>query len=315
MIVLIFSLGQVEAKKEKITFKSKTVRTFANILDGLDNDQDVEVWGFLEMPSAGWGKKIEGKVPAIIFVHGAGGINPKRHPQWLELIRKQKIASFQLDCFNPRGFKTAKAEKINVSAASMVVDAYMAMQALAKDPRIDPNRIGLMGESKGGSTALYAMWKPVHDAINVGTFKLHVGLYHSCPEFEKFEFTEAPLLSLMAEKDNLIPVEPAKNLHEKLKAIGYDSKIVIYPDSYHCFDAHYDVHALSDLHSLEDCRLRMEADGDLRETTSGKEIYTDADPYIKCWKPGAKVGRNDKAARDSKKQFKEFVTRVFKLSS
>ena len=71
MIVLILPFGQAEAKKEKITFKSKTVTTLANILDGLDEkDKDVDVWGFLEMPSAGWGKKIEGnglqRFPAVM---------------------------------------------------------------------------------------------------------------------------------------------------------------------------------------------------------------------------------------------------------
>jgi len=314
--LVVFLFSPAFAKKEKITFKSKTVTTFANILDGLDDkDKDVEVWGFLEMPSAGWGKKIEGKVPAIIFVHGASGINPKRHPQWLQAIRKQKMASFQIDCFKPRGFKSAKAQKMNVSAADMVVDAYMAMQALAKDPRIDPNRIGIMGESKGGSTALYAMWKPVRDAINVGTFGLHIGLYHLSPEFETFEFTGAPILSLLGEKDNYIPSAPAKDLFKKLEAIGYDAKVVIYPKAHHVFDAHYDVQTISDAYSMEDCRWKLEADGDFREMTSGKEIYTDKDPYTKCWKKGAKVGRNNKAKRDSKKQFKAFVARVFNISS
>ena len=313
--LIAFLLTPAFAKKEKITFKSKTVTTFANILDGLDEkDKDVEVWGFLEMPSAGWGKKIEGKVPAIIFVHGAGGINHKRHPQWLKEIRKQKMASFQIDCFKPRGFKKAGAQKQNVTNADMVVDVYMALQVLSNDPRIDKDRIGIMGESKGGLTMLFAMWKPVRDAINVGTFGLHIGLYHISPEFETFEFTGAPILSLLGEKDNFTPSAPAKDLFKKFEEIGYDAKVVIYPGAYHCFDASYDVHATND-YSLEDCRWELEADGDFRELTSGLETYTDKDPFTKCWKKGAKVGQNSKAKSDSKKQFRAFVTRVFKTGN
>ena len=316
MIVLILPFGQAEAKKEKITFKSKTVTTFANILDGLDEkDKDVEVWGFLEMPSAGWGKKIEGKVPAVIFVHGSGGINPKRHDQWLSEIRKQKMASFQIDCYKPRGFTKAMPEKMDVTTADMVVDVYMALQVLSNDPRIDKDRIGIMGASKGGAVTLFAMWKPVRDAINVGTFGLHVGLYHVSPEFETFEFTGAPILSMLGEKDDYTPSEPAKDLFKKLEAIGYDAKVVIYPKAYHCFDADYDVTTANDSYSLYDCRWKLEADGDLIELTSGLEIYTDKDPYTKCWKKGAKVGKNDKTKSDSKKQFKAFVSRVFKLDS
>jgi acetyl esterase/lipase len=47
-------------------------------------------------------------------------------------------------------------DQTQLSRLNMVVDAYRGLNLLAQDPRVDPNRIAVMGFSRGAQSALYS---------------------------------------------------------------------------------------------------------------------------------------------------------------
>jgi predicted esterase len=64
----------------------------------------------------------------------------------------------------------------------MMVDAYRALAMLAQHERIDPNRIAIMGFSKGAIAALYSSKERFRKsyALRNMEFAAHIGMYAPC---------------------------------------------------------------------------------------------------------------------------------------
>ncbi|UCF84444.1 MAG: dienelactone hydrolase family protein [Desulfobacteraceae bacterium] len=300
------------AKEGKIKFKSNNCYDYSNILDGPEDDPQVEVFGYLKIP-----KNADEKVPAIVFVHGAGGPS-KKHKQWLNRLNKMGIATFRLNCFKPRGVISTVGNLTRVTSSMMVVDSYNALKLLSEHQKIDRNRIGIMGGSKGGRTALMAAWEPIREAMmdNELKFALHVCIYPGCVDFEEPEMTGAPILILAGEKDNWTPVQPCFDMSEKLMEAGYDVKVIAYPGAYHSFDADYEVKEIDFAWSYEKCRFCIMKNGETFETTSGLSMSdpkTKTEAFKKCAKRGPKAGQNSKACKQALNDMSVFVTSIFGL--
>ncbi|MCD4741963.1 MAG: dienelactone hydrolase family protein [Desulfobacteraceae bacterium] len=316
VLVIVFSVSITNTvwawgnKKEKIKFMSKDLDYYADVLDGIENGKDIEIFGKLTIP-----KKVSKKeqIPCMIYMHGSGGYNTKRNFPWLDMFHDMGIATFKIDSFTARGVTNTTGKQESVSSPEMAVDVYKALEVMSNHPRIDKNRIGIIGNSKGGIVSLITKWSPLKDAIGVKeTFALHISLYGLAMEFEPFEFTDAPLLGLVGEKDNWIPAEPWTPMIEKMNNDGYDAEVVIYKNAHHAFDAEYDVKKTKEGHSYANCRFKLYNDGRIIETTTGLNGIP-GEEKCRCETSGVMIGSNSKAKKASKIKAAEFVTRVFKL--
>ena len=83
----------------------------------------------------------------MVLVHGAGGMG-LLHERWVQEFNSIGIASFLLDSFSGRGIVSTINYQSQLDSLTMMVDAYRALGILAKDPRIDPTRIAVMGFSQ-----------------------------------------------------------------------------------------------------------------------------------------------------------------------
>jgi dienelactone hydrolase len=301
-------------KSTTIKFATKDLGDFPDVLDGIENGKDIEIYGKFTIPKEA---PKEGKIPCMIYVHGSGGGFTKsaiaRIDPWLEMFHDMGIATFKLNCFKARGVKSTAKKQLDVTTGEMVVDAFKALEVMANHPRIDKNRIGIIGESKGGSVSLYTHWKPFLNVMNTKEkFALHISLYAMANDFKPFEFTDAPILSLVGEKDNWVPPETWIPLIQSFKDHGHDAEVVVYKGAYHAFDASYSLQHIKHADSYTDCRVVMFEDGRMLETTTG--LY-DREGLDKCKNStsGAKVGSNSAANKASKIKAAEFVTRVFHL--
>ncbi len=104
----------------------------------------VNIVGHLFMPQS------SGKVPAVLLMHGSGGIYDAMLDYWPKLLNAQGIAVFSLDRFGPRGVKSTAEDQSQVPFAADVADAFAALRLLASHPGIDAKRIAIMGFSRGG---------------------------------------------------------------------------------------------------------------------------------------------------------------------
>ncbi len=65
---------------------------------------------------------------------------------------------------------------------NLILDIYRSLEILAKHPRVDPARIGLMGFSREGQAALYASLKRFDAMWNKSgiDFAAYVPFYPDC---------------------------------------------------------------------------------------------------------------------------------------
>ena len=192
--------------KETIRVISSNPFNFFELINNPSTGGEVTIKAELEFPSTAKGK-FE-KIPAMIFVHGSGGPLP-RHEKWRRLFREMGFATVYANHFKPRGVGSQVGDHTKVTGAMMVADTLHLLNALAEHPRIDSNRIGIMGGSKGGGTAFYVTWNPLRKVIAKNNqFAVSIPLYPPCLYWEKKDFTNKPMLIMIGDRDNYTGVKP-----------------------------------------------------------------------------------------------------------
>ena len=125
------------------------------IIVGKDTEYPLE--GILTIPD-----HVEGKVPAVVFVHGSGASNrdekvgkvaPFR--DLAEGLAEQGVASLRYDKRTfAHGFKLIRQKHFTITVKEETIeDALLAVKMLKNDPRIDCNRIFILGHSMGAMLA------------------------------------------------------------------------------------------------------------------------------------------------------------------
>jgi dienelactone hydrolase len=126
----------------------------------------------------------------------------------------------------------------------VVADAYAALRLLAVHPRIDPSRVAIVGFSSGGEVAHLAAFERLRAALDPGQarFAAHVA-YYPAGVFgaiaEAGAYTGSPILMLLGEKDENLPVAKVDGYLAYAKAAGFPTPIetVTYQGAYHAWTA------------------------------------------------------------------------------
>ncbi len=117
-------------------------------------------------------------------------------------------------------------------------DAYGALRWLQQQSDVQKDKIAIMGWSHGGSTLLSAIRQdpPLSLSEFPTDFKTAIAFYPGCDGAEKNKrwSNRIPLEILMGELDNWTSPEKCKSLVDR---VGGSTKIILYPESYHDFDA------------------------------------------------------------------------------
>lgn len=113
-------------------------------------------------------------VPAVVVLHGSGGLwkentNPShsimssQFTKWVDVFRTEKIAALFIDSYVSRGIPDDFADVAppsNFHVAAEFVrprDAYSGLAFMRSQNKIKDNKIGLLGFSHGGTSAVSAM--------------------------------------------------------------------------------------------------------------------------------------------------------------
>ena len=94
--------------------------------------------------------------PCMVMLTSSAGVQRHREHYYAQALNEAGTAALIIDSFTGRGVRRTVADQSLVSAAQMEGDAFAALARLRADPRIDPERIGIMGVSKGGVATLNA---------------------------------------------------------------------------------------------------------------------------------------------------------------
>jgi len=176
------SVFPLEAARAQAIFRTEVypVQTVtlstADFLLGKKDGKPAMIAGELRIPKPG-----TDRLPAVILVHGSGGVG-FNSGMWAGELNKAGFATFVADSFTGRGITNSITDQSQLSSYTMINDAFVALAVLAKHPRIDPDKIAIMGFSKGAIPSLYASMNRFQNAYasEGATFAAYIGFYTPC---------------------------------------------------------------------------------------------------------------------------------------
>jgi dienelactone hydrolase len=254
-----------------------------------------------------------GKLPLVVLIHGSSGIGPNLD-LWTRDLNALGISTFAIDGFTGRGLTTVGADQAQLGRLNLILDAYRALDILARHPRVDPQRIVVMGFSRGGQAALYASLKRFNQAWNKsGTrFAAHIAFYPDCATSYQSELElAAPVRIFHGTPDDYNPVAPCKAYVERLRAASQDVALTEYPNGQHSFDNPIGslTPAVSrNSQTVRNCRIREESAGNLvnaatRERFSYRDACVERDPH---------TGHDPEATQAARKAVADFLRATLK---
>jgi dienelactone hydrolase len=191
--------------------------------------EDIKLVGKLALPPRSDGRA---KVPAVIVVHASGGVDA-RNERWSRLLLEAGYATFQLDYFGPRGITAMSRVQ-----PTPVFDVAESLKLLATHPRIDSNRIAVIGFSRGATMALESMNFTPADAGG-HTLAAHVALYPDCMRTYVRAGSQAPVLVLAAEGDDIHPPLFCQLFAERARDLGRNFRLAVYEGAAHGWDGDF----------------------------------------------------------------------------
>jgi dienelactone hydrolase len=302
--------AQSVAKIELQPIQTVTLKT-QQILTGDTKGTPATLAGELRIPKPG-----SDRLPAVVLIHGSGGVGGNVDA-WAKEINALGVAAFILDTFSGRGIVSTVSDQSQLDSLAMTIDAYRALSLLASHPRIDPERIAVMGFSKGAVPAIYSSnerFRKLYNPAKV-SFAAHIGLYTPCnvQYRDDDKVTGAPLRLFHGIADDYVAIAPCRAYVERLKRAGANVVLTEYPDAFHAYDSTtFSMPiALAQAQTTRNCTLREGDDGRVLNAKTGA-IYTLADS---CVEHGPHIGFNQAAYQATVKAVREFLAATFKLSS
>lgn len=263
-LIADFSAGQPTGR---YSFASWTPKALPDLLKGNTQNETTNIVGNLFLPAA----SDKGKVPAVVLMHGSGGIYSAMLDFWPKLFNAQGYAVLAVDSFGPRGVKSTVAEQSQVPFAADVADAFAALKLLASHPRVDASRIAIMGFSRGGITT----WRTAVERIiaaqklpNGLRFAAHVPFYAGgCVGVFRLivkpgVFSKSPMLWVHGDADDYTPIEPCRDYAGRIGKAGTPVEFAVIAGARHKFDNDdQTLYALSDAQkTLEACPVEVNID-------------------------------------------------------
>jgi dienelactone hydrolase len=283
--------------------------TDQQFLSGDANGKTVTVTGEFRIAQG------SGKLPVVILIHGSGGMGPNVE-SWARDLNAMGISTFALDGFTGRGLTSVNTDQALLGRLAFTLDAYRALDMLAKHPRVDATRIVLMGFSRGGQGVLFASLKRFHQMWNTSgaEFAAYIPFYPDCMTtyISDTEVAEKPIRIFHGTPDNYNPVASCKRYVERLRAAGRDVQLTEYPNAQHGFDNPLGTPAPSTAkgaQTVRNCRLAEEPKGVLINAVS-KQPFTYKDP---CVETDPHVNYDAEATRAAHVAVKDFLRTTFKM--
>jgi len=256
-----------------------------------------------------------GRLPVVVLMHGSGGVGGNVQ-YWRRQLNGMGISTFIIDGMTGRGFTGVGSNQASLGRLNFILDIYQALDILAKHPRVDPNRIVLMGFSRGGQGALYASLERFHRMWNRSgaQFAAYIAFYPDCATTYRDDtaVVRRPIRIFHGTPDNYNPVATCKDFVARLREAGADVQLTEYPNAAHGFDnplgANPPVAAATD-QSVRECRIR-EGDGGVlvNQATSAAFTYRD-----ECVRIGPSVGYDAEATRAATVAVTEFLRSTLRL--
>ena len=258
-----------------------------------------------------------GRLPVVVLMHGSSGVGATVDA-WARAFNAMGISTLVIDGFTVRGLTTVGLNQALLGRLNLIVDIYRALDILAKHPRVDPERIALMGFSRGGQAALFASLDRFNKLWNKSgiRFAAYIPFYPDCSTtyLGDTEVTDKPIRTFHGAPDDYNPVASCKAYVARLQEAKRDVVLTEYPDSEHAFDIGLlgvsSKVVSANAQTVRHCHIRESGGGVLvNADTQAPFSYQDS-----CVELNPHVGGNPETAEQARKAVSDFLTALFKLS-
>ena len=317
-IALALTAPGIAHAQQKISIPSVTPASLSALLH--HETTPATVSGELYLPP-----KASGPLPAMVLKHGSGGLEGPTGVnirKWAETLAGWGIAAFVVDSFGPRGIKETATNQGQLSSWADVADALAALQVLAADPRIDKNRIGIVGWSRGAGVAIDTALETVRKNVIKDDLKfaLHVAFYAPADvQYRDRATDKSPIMFLHGEADNYTPIGPAREFSDWAQSQGNPVTFISYPKSYHDFDVQGGFSGFAKaLEVSTKCDLVIDLSNGhtvrMNHADNPKTTPDEIRAYMKsCVIHGANLAYNAAARADAVEKLHGFLKQVFQL--
>jgi dienelactone hydrolase len=257
-----------------------------------------------------------GRLPVVVLMHGSSGVGAATEA-WVHSFNAMGISTFVIDGFTGRGLTVVGPNQALLGRLNLILDIYRSLDILAKHPRVDPERIVLMGFSRGGQAALYASLDRFNKTWNKSgaQFAGYIPFYPDCSTsyVTDTEVAARPIRIFHGTPDDYNPVASCKAYVARLQEAKRDVALTEYPDSAHGFDAGLlglsTVSVSANAQTARNCHIREGEGGVLiNADTQAPFGYKDA-----CIELNPHVGGNPATAEAARKAVTDFLQVLFKL--
>ena len=300
---------EIAARTEIYGIPSLTISD-QQFLTGDTNGKPVTVGGEFRIAQG------TGKLPVVVLMHGSSGVGGTTDA-WVRQFNSMGISTFVIDGFSGRGLTATGPNQALLGRLNFILDIYRSLDILAKHPRVDPDRIVLMGFSRGGQATLFASLERFHKLWNKSgaQFAAYIPFYPDCSTsyLTDTEVAAKPIRIFHGTPDDYNPVASCKAFVARLQEAKRDVVLTEYPDSAHGFDAgligNNTVVESTGSQTVRHCTIR-EGEGGVLMNTATQAAFTYKDT---CVELGPHVGGNPTTAAEARKAVSDFLSALFKL--
>ena len=269
-------------------------------------EQPATITADLLLPSDG------GRVPAIIVLHSCAGVTPAI-TAWARALNRMGYAALVVDSFGGRAVKEVCTGKSSVSIGSRLADVFRAHELLVTHPRIDPQRVGVLGFSHGGWAALWASHLQYQRRFMRGTApppSAYAAFYPAGCNVQLLKETDvtAPVRIFHGSADDWTTIEHCRDWVARRRAAGEDVSLVEYAGAMHGFDnpLYAQPRFLAPVVNPSGCTLTQQPNGAFVDE-SGRP-FSGASP---CMALGGSMGYDARAHQRSIADLQAFLRQAF----
>jgi dienelactone hydrolase len=180
--------------------------------------------GYLAKPEA------PGRYPAVVILHGCSGFGPG-NVAVADVLKSFGYVALAIDSLGQLNACTG-----GDGAIAEAFDAYTALDWLARQSFVDPDRVAVLGFSMGGIATL--------DDVEAGVgaieraekrhFRAAIA-YYPCTRYRAGVMT-VPTLILVGAADDWTPASYCREMMARRNGKGAPVKLVVYPGATHAFN-------------------------------------------------------------------------------
>jgi dienelactone hydrolase len=232
----------------------------------------------------------------VVLVHGSSGWTDHTVGHYARAFSAAGYAALAFDALGSRGVTSTVEDQSRVQALHMTRDAFAARRFLVARG-VAPDRIGIMGFSKGGIVALYAADRNfLPDEAE--RFRVALPYYPGCVVRPRVPKPAAEVYMALGEKDDWSGVKPCQVLADDFARAGGKITVKVYPGATHGWDgnpAATGMIYLRDAENYSECMVYLEEDGQV--VHEGKRYGPNDAALIaelrkSCVKKGARLWTN-----------------------